>query len=370
MRTLRFFLLCILATACFADKAPVPPKTASDMLPPAFTGWKMAKPAQISKSAGAADPTSPDVLREYGFTDFEGATYTRDDGRKLTIKAARFQDASGAYGALTFYRTPEMSSESIGDEGYSLNERILFYRGNVLVDAIFQQLSAMSAAELRELADGLPKPVGAGANLPGLREYLPKDSLQKNSLRYVVGPAALEKIGSPLPAQYVDFSKGAEVVLGSYAISGKQVRLILVGYPTPQIAASELAAIQAAQQSHQLDASQLATRRTGPILVMISGDISSGEAKTLLSSVNYDADVTWNQNTYSSRRDNPAHLIVEVIVLAGIVCGLSVVAGIAFGGFRLAVKRFFPNKVFDRPEQMEIIALHLSEGSQKRPDSP
>ena len=59
-----------------------------------------------------------------------------------------------------------------------------------------------------------------------------------------------------------------------------------------------------------------------------------------------------------------------LIVLAGIVCGLSVVAGIAFGGFRLAVKRFFPNKVFDRPEQMEIIALHLSDRSQKQNDSP
>ena len=369
MRIPLSFLLCILATACFAEKQPVPPKGVPGILPPDFAGWRMVKPAQMSKSAAAADPTSPDVLKEYGFTDFEGATYARDDGRKLTIKAARFQDASGAYGAFTFYRTPVMLSESIGDEGYSLNERILFYRGNVLVDAVFQQLSAMSAAELRELADALPKPVGTGANLPGLLQYLPKDSLQNNSLRYVVGPAALEKLGSPLPAKYVDFSNGGEVVMGRYNLSGKQTWLILVGYPTPQIAASAMTGIQSAQQSHQLDASQLAVRRTGPIVVMIAGDIASDDSRNLLSSVNYDADVTWNQNTYSSRRDNPAHLIVEVIILAGIVCGLSVVAGIAFGGFRLAIKRFFPNKVFDRPEQMEIIALHLSDANQKRPDS-
>ena len=43
--------------------------------------------------------------------------------------------------------------------------------------------------------------------------------------------------------------------------------------------------------------------------------------------------------------------------------------GLAFGGFRLAMKRVFPNKVFDRPEQMEIIALHLSDRTQEAPDS-
>ena len=329
----------------------------------------MAKPAQLSKNPAVADPANASVLKEYGFTDFAGATYTRDDGRKLTVKAARFEDASGAYGALTFYRMPQMLTENIGDEGYSLNERILFYRGNVLIDAVFQQLSAMSAAELRELADELPKAMGNNSNLPGLREYLPKDSLARNSLRYVIGPSALGKIDAPLPPQYVDFTKGAEVVLGNYNLSGKPAVLMLVGYPTPQIAAAELTQIQSASQGHQFGEQPLEFRRTGPILVIVAGAASSSDAKSLLASVNYDADVTWNQNTYSSRRDNPAHLIVEVIILAGIVCGLSVVAGIAFGGFRLAIKRFFPNKVFDRPEQMEIIALHLSDRSQKQSDS-
>ncbi len=53
-----------------------------------------------------ADSAYPAVLKEYGFADSETATYTRDDGRKLTIKAAQFKDATGAYGAFTFYRQP------------------------------------------------------------------------------------------------------------------------------------------------------------------------------------------------------------------------------------------------------------------------
>jgi len=37
-----------------------------------------------------------------------------DDGRNVTIKTAVFEDASGAYGAFTFYYSDEMGVETIG----------------------------------------------------------------------------------------------------------------------------------------------------------------------------------------------------------------------------------------------------------------
>ena len=360
----------LLAGLSFADakpNAPKPPNSATNaILPATFGGWNISSP-QTSKDPAVADPTNAALLKEYGFTDYEGATYARDDGRKLSIKAARFQDASGAYGAFTFYKTPEMSSEKIGDQGYSLYKRVLFYRGNIVVDAAFEQLSAMSAAELRELADDLPRPAGPNPNLPPLPTYLPDHV--KNTARYIVGPVALERGNSPLPAQLVDFTQGAEVVFAHDNVSGTPATLMLISYPTPQIAAAQLKLIDAAAQQHQLGNVQIATRRTGPIIIVVSGALSAGDAKSLLTSVNYDADVTWNQNTYFTRRDNVANLIVGVILLAAIIGGLSIVAGVAFGGFRLAIKRLFPNKVFDRPEQMEIIALHLSDRGSEAPDS-
>ena len=356
-------ILCLqmaVAMACFGAGTPTP----TSILPQAFGGWHLTAPAQISNNSEAADPTNAAILKEYGFTDFAGGTYSRTDGRKLKIKAARFEDASGAYGAFTFYKMPQMLNERIGDQGASLNERVLFYKGNILVDAVFQQLSAMSAAELRELADAIPRPGGSIANLPGLPAYLPKESYVKNTAKYIVGPVGLEATGAPLPVKYVDFSKGAEVVLGAYDLSGARARLMLISYPTPQIAATQLKQIESAQQAHQLD-SIVTAKRTGPILVLASGPVSSGDAKSLVSDVNYDADVTWNERTNFTRRDNAANLIVGVILLAAIVCGLSIVAGIAFGGFRLAIKRLLPGKVFDRPEDVEFISLHLSDKAEK-----
>ena len=353
------------ASAGLGQSAAKPPAN-STFLPQAFAGWTIANKPQTSKDASVADSASAALLKEYGFTDLETATYTRDDGRKLKIKAARFQDASGAYGAFTFYQTAEMQEQKIGDLGASLNERVLFYRGNVLVDAVFDRLSAMSAAELRELAGDLPRPAGTSANLPSLLNYVPKNS---SSPKYVVGPRGLEKNGESLLVPYVDFNRGAEVVLADHDVNRiNAARFILISYPTPQIATSQLKQIEDAAQNNQLGGSPIVGRRTGPLVVLVSGQIPASEAKTLLASVNYEADVTWNEKT-PTRRDNAANLIVGVILLAAIICGLSVLAGVAFGGFRVAVKRFLPGKVFDRPEQLEIIGLHLSDRTPEPPDS-
>jgi len=371
---LTFVLLLLTAYSAFAqgqaDKNVRPTQAApTQVFPQEFGGWELWGAAKTSADPALADPVNAEVLKEYGFNDFESATYSRDDGRKLSVKAARFADASGAYGAFTFYKTSEMLIEKIGDQGASRNERVLFYRGNILIDAVFQRLSAMSAAELRELASDLPLPPENSGKLPGLPAYLPKQSYVKNSAKYVLGPATLGKVDTPLPAELVDFSRGAEVVLGNYNASGGEATLMLISYPTPQIAGDHLRKIAAAQKqaAQQPGSSLLAIagpmfeKRTGPIVVVASGPLSQSEAKSLLASVNYDADVTWNENTYLTKKDNLANLLVNVIILCFIIIGFALVVGVAFGGIRILTKRLFPDRVFDRRQDVEFISLHLSE---------
>src|SRR4029077_17507903 len=140
--------------------------------PQAFAGWQMQGTPQTSSEAATADPTNAAVLREYRFTDVASATYTRDDGRTLRVRAARFADASGAFGAYTYYLHPEMNKEQIGDQGASMGDRVLFYRGHVLIDAQFSKDTPMSGAELRELAGTLPHPGGSAGNLATLLPLL------------------------------------------------------------------------------------------------------------------------------------------------------------------------------------------------------
>src|SRR5262249_6921016 len=87
----------------------------ASLLPQTFSGWELSSSTKIIKNAVQAVPTNAALLKEFGFDGFESATYTRD-GRSLQVKAARFADATGAYGALTFYSLPEMQAEQIGDQ--------------------------------------------------------------------------------------------------------------------------------------------------------------------------------------------------------------------------------------------------------------
>jgi len=92
--------------------------------------------------------------------------------------------------------------------GAYLNSRVLFYQGNVLVDAVFDRMSVMSAAQLRELAGLLPQAEGNKRNPPSLPARLPKrasgPNFEKNTTKYILGPLALNRVGSPLPAAMVD----------------------------------------------------------------------------------------------------------------------------------------------------------------------
>ncbi len=383
MRASRFLLLPAIVVCLVSGGYATSPGTdspAPPILPKQFAGWQIEGAAQAAKDAAGADPTNAALLKEYGFRDFEAATYKSDDGRTLKLRAARFADASGAFGAYLFYVQPEMAREDIGDQGASADPRVLFYRGHILVEAVFSRVSPMSPANLRELAGLLPRPAGNAGNLPPILAFMPHHGYQANTEKYAEGPLALGAIASPLPADLVDFGANPEVVLGQYLTPGGEATLMLIQYPTPALAAEHLRRIDAAHHAAQPQAG-VATienvgpffdKRTGPIIAIAAGPLSQSDAQTLLGAVNYEASVTWNENTYFDKKNNIANLLVNIILLCIIVGAISLAAGVAFGGARVLLRRYFPGPVFGRADQTEFISLDLGEaaaqGSPARPE--
>jgi hypothetical protein len=248
---------------------------------------------------------------------------------------------------------------------------VLFYRGHILVDAVFSELSLMSAASLRELAGLLPRPGGNESQLPPVVAFMPHHGYAANTEKYAEGPLALGAIGSPLPAGLVDFSVKPEAVLGQYSMSSGSATLMLIEYPTPAVAAEHLRLINAAHHAEAPQAGVDAVenvgpffdKRTGPIIAIAAGSLSQSDAETLLGAVNWRPSVTWNENTYFDRKNNIANLLVNIIILCFIVGGISITAGLAFGGARVILRRYFPGKVFGRADQTEFISLDLGERS-------
>lgn len=380
---MRRIILLLLTTLLLAATALA---AGSALLPKNFSGWQ-----RIEHKTGAnptqADAANASLLKEYGFTDYESATYTRSM-RKLHLKAARFSNATGSFGAFSLYRQLGMESEKIGDAAVVSGDHVLFYRANILVDAVFEKASVMSASELRSLADALPIVSGGAAGLPAPVQYLPTQSYVEGSSKYVVGPLGLAQIDSPLSSDAIDFERGAEVASGDYRTGSGVARLTVLSYPTFQIAAARMKTLtdrfatpsdpglaeRARSQAKQARKSGLqgtvtlpvsansnvTFRRTGPMIVFISGLISQNEATSLAQSVNYDAEVRWTERAPVTMTAIE-RLIVGIFVLIFILVGVCLVLGFFFGGVPLLLQRFFPNHKFAQPQQAEIIKLNLNE---------
>src|ERR1700679_1977191 len=235
--------LSLLVPPALAKPATVAP-AAPPLLPTGFAGWSLSGPAQESAAPEAADAANASVLKEFGFQQFSAAHYANADN-KLSVRAIRFQDASGAFGAFTFFRRAGSIPEQIGRSAAWDGSHVLFWNGATLVDATLDKVTPMTASELRELAKDLPQAPGSANVAPPLPGYLPRLGLDNDVTHYALGPEAYTRTGGVLPASLVDFSSSAEAVTAHYSNRDGDGEVTLLIYPTPQLAAARLRNIDA-----------------------------------------------------------------------------------------------------------------------------
>src|SRR5271154_3444645 len=73
------------------------------LLPDSFSGWVATDQPKALIDAAQADGANAAAMKEYDFSDGVTASYKRG-GETLSLRALRFHDASGSYGAYSFYR--------------------------------------------------------------------------------------------------------------------------------------------------------------------------------------------------------------------------------------------------------------------------
>ncbi len=358
MRSLLRSLCAVVLALFFAAPALFSQsKAPAAILPEAFAGWELSGVPQFGSDPRKIDSASAGVLKEDRLTDFEVATYKHDE-RTITVKAARFEDAAGAYAAFTFYRQPLMRAEDVGTLAASLNERVLFFSGNLLVDVQFDHLTGMSGAQLRELAAKLPEAKGPVAVLPTLPTHLPRKPLVAETARYLFGPAAYSALNINVSPELIDFSKSPQLLWAR--INGEEAgsaEILLIEYPTPHIAIEKLAGFE--QLAPPLGGGTSVAKRSGPIVALIRGNISPRDANRILGSVNYDANVTWNENAGQGKRDNIGNLVIAALTLAAVLFLMSIGAGAVFGFGRFYLPRFRPRKAGEPRADGEMIRLDL-----------
>jgi hypothetical protein len=403
MRFLAVLACAAVLTAAQAQSAPkaqppIQPTTPAaaqspekPLLPSAFAGWVAGEAPQTVSDPAQIDPANAAALKEYGFESGMAATYKRDD-ETLTVKALRFPDVSGAFGAYGFYRDAKWPREEIGSGAASNGNRVVFWRGATVIDATFSKVHPESASELRELANTLPTPAGNKALTPPILSLLPKSDREDQTAHYVkspdgftlvpskgleglsphyaLGPVGYAGSGGVLPASLVGFDKDAEAVTASYALSSGPATLTLIEYPTPQMATAAEAQIRAYIQSggkgqtpftkplQDSDLASLEVRRTGPIVAFVSGDAVPDDSHKLVQSVHYSSDLTKMPMPGISEVAKTGSLLYNIAMFVVVIGGAAILLGLFLGGGR-AIYRMARGKPASSMYEAEFTSLDL-----------
>jgi hypothetical protein len=343
-----------------------PPKP---LLPESFAGWVRTEAPKAVTDPAQADSANAAALKEYDFTKAETANYKRD-GETLSIHALNFSDTSGAYGAYTFYRQNGWPKEDIGTGATSNHNRVLFWEGNTVVDATFSQIGPMSAAEMRELAHELPVPQGNKAIAPPILFNLPQPSLDKQTTHYALGPAGYAGAGGVLPPDLVGFDRGAEAVTANYSLPSNPATLTIIDYPTPQMAAAQETKIRnyikAGNQAQPAfpkplvdsDQASLEVRRSGPLVVLVSGDAIPDESHKLLATVHFQEELVSIPQPMESEVSKTGRLLFGIAELVIVGASAAILLGLFLGGGR-AWYRIRHGKPASSVYETEFIRLNL-----------
>ncbi len=186
-------------------------------------------------------------------------------------------------------------------------------------------------------------------SLPALLTFLPREGLVPESARYVLGPVSLSAFAPELADTQPGFEQGAEAQVAQYGVSnaGAPARLALFYYATPEMGRLHSVRFRLVPGAF--------VKRSGVLVAVVYGaGATQAAADTLLSRVQYEAKITWNDIPPPPPIKPLYRLLVNIAYMCGLLGALCLAAGLIYGGMRIYRRRFGQ---LEADEQMTT--LHL-----------
>ncbi len=331
------------------------PARAQQILPDSFAGWTNGGEPMVT----LVKPPQP-ILNEYGYVSSSFPRFTKGQDF-IDVALYRMQDPSGAYGLYSFLRTPDMARSNLTDHSSISSDRALVLVGDLVLDIHGENLPKLEP-QLKALVAEVEPKAHDGA-LPLLGQYFPQKNMIEKTDRYVLGPQTLDQLFPGGIGNSVGFQSHAEAELAHYRLGGHDATLLLVDFPTDQLAQRQLAELQnnfnVNGGNQTVGSPFLFAKRSATLLAIVSGASDQTEANVLLNQIQLETDRSWNEPTFQFKEPSIGMMIVGSIIGAGTICMFALIAGISFGGLRLVVKRLMPGKIFDTKRHLQVLQLGL-----------
>jgi hypothetical protein len=259
---------------------------------------------------------------EFGLAE----TNTTQQGARV-ITSYRMKDLTGALAAWQWQRTAADHACDLSAFCAQDGKRILVTEDNYLLAiAGPAPTKEQVAATLQTL------PGKRDSSLPAILTFVPRQGLIPNSSRYILGPESLRAFAPELNGTKPGFNEGAEAQVAQYYVSGNaRARLAIFNYPTPEMA--RLHSIQFRMLPN------LRLKRSGVLVAVVFG-ANDAQADSLLSRIEYEARITWNDVPPPSPIKPLYRLLLNIMWMSIALSSLALFAGLIYAGMRIYRRRY------------------------------
>src|SRR5437763_12436464 len=211
------------------------------------------------------------AINRYGLSGVTTQTWSGPEG---TVHLTLYEmiDATAAYGLFTIDRNidqPGFATIPAGTEGFRVGNRAEFWQSKYVV-----KLEG-SVSAVNVLSRMVSENIFGQSRRPPVSTHLPPANLIQGSEKYIVDPAGLGH-GVDLTAQSLGFDDSVEIATADYRVNGKVAHVVLLMYPTQQIAKKyedQWAAASAEDAAFR--------KRVGALLALVRGSRDLEVAKTI-----------------------------------------------------------------------------------------
>jgi hypothetical protein len=273
----------------------------------------------FSSALFAQSPNDKALWDEYGLAHTESGKIG-----KLAVTTYRMKDLTGALAAWEWLRARGVKSCDLTAFCSTDGKRTVLADENYVV--LFEG-GMPTKEQVAEELKGLPNK--SGTSLPAILTYIPHQGLVPGSAKYVLGPASLAAFAPELSSLKPGFEQGAEAQVAEYAGGA---HLALFYYPSPEMARLHLIEFKLLPNVH--------AKRSDVLIAAVYGGATEAQAQTLLSRVQYEAKITWNEVPPPSPIKPLYSLLMNIMYMSIALSAICLMAGLIYAGMRIYRRRY------------------------------
>jgi hypothetical protein len=219
-------------------------------------------------------------------------------------------------------------------------------------------------ALLKRIAVSVSNRIGASReNPPSLISHLPEMGYDAGSLRYFPSLSSFKYFAGEAAVKSLNLVSDVEIAQAQYAIDNNSGSLLLLSFPTSQVADDYFAT--AAIGNIALENHTLYAKKVGLLVAVLSGPISPASADGFLRSIRYSYSIRWifeKKNQTKIVWGVPVRIlgtIVRSLFFIAILGVVSILAGAVFAISRFFIRNRFSKNETNGSNEADIIKLRL-----------